>query len=58
MIARHPAITTCDQWQFVTDYRDDLYKEWWAGRNVHFRGKGAEALGLLLAEHVLGRMAK
>ncbi|MHC4247891.1 MAG: SGNH/GDSL hydrolase family protein [Planctomycetota bacterium] len=53
VIAHHPEITTCDQWRFVKDREDDLYKEWWAGRNVHFKGEPAAALGRMLAEHVL-----
>jgi hypothetical protein len=53
VIARHPEISVCDQWQFVKDHEQDLYKEWWAGKNVHFRGEPADALGRFLAEHVL-----
>jgi len=58
VIARHPQITICDQWQFVSDHKDDLYKDWWAGKNVHFKGEPAAALGKLLAKHVLKRMAE
>jgi acyl-CoA thioesterase-1 len=52
VIARHPAITVCDQWQYVKDNEGGLYKDWWAGKNVHFGGQQAEALGRLLARHV------
>lgn len=52
VIARHPEITTCDQWQFVKDNKDGLYVDWWAGMNVHFKGRPADALGKLLGEHV------
>lgn len=52
IIARHPKITVCDQWKFVKDHQDDLYKKWWAGKNVHFGGGQASALGRLLADHV------
>ena len=38
VIARHPEITVCDQWRFVKDGEDDLFKSWWKGKNVHFRG--------------------
>ena len=53
VIARHPAITVCDHWQFVHDHRSDLFLQWWKGKNVHFRGKQAAALGRHLAAHVL-----
>lgn len=53
VIKRHPKITVCDQWQFVKDHRGDLYQKWWTGQNVHFGGKPADALGQLLADHVL-----
>ena len=52
VIARHPQITICDQWQYVKDNESDLYKDWWSGKNVHFGGKQAEALGQFLARHV------
>ena len=57
VIARHPTITVCDQWQYVKDNESDLYKDWWAGKNVHFGGKQADALGRLLAGHVKKVMA-
>jgi len=53
VIARHPEITVCDQWRFVKEGADDLFKAWWKGKNVHFRGKPAAALGRHLATHVL-----
>ena len=52
VIARYPAITVCDQWQYVKDNESDLYKDWWAGKNVHFGGTQADALGRVLAGHV------
>ena len=58
VVARHPDISICDQWQFVEDGRKELYKEWWAAKNVHFKGEPAAALGQLLADHVLKRMAE
>lgn len=53
VIARHPQITVCDQWRFVKDHQGDLFMAWWKGKNVHFRGDQAVALGRLLADHVL-----
>jgi lysophospholipase L1-like esterase len=52
VIKRHPEISICDQWQYVKDQQNGLYREWWSGKNVHFGGKTADALGRLLAEHV------
>ncbi len=52
VIARHPEISTCDQWGFVNDHADDLYRDWWLGTDVHFGGENAAALGRFLAEHV------
>ena len=52
VISRHPDISICDQWQFVKEHENDIYQEWWSGKNVHFRGRAAESLGNLLARHV------
>lgn len=53
VMKKHPEITICDQWQYVKDHGKTLYKEWWQSKDVHFSGKQAEALGLLLGEHVM-----
>jgi hypothetical protein len=53
LLQRHPGITICDQWRYCKEREDSVYKEWWAGKNVHFKGEPAAALGRLLAEHVL-----
>jgi len=37
----------------VKDREDSIYKGWWGGQNVHFRGEAADALGRFLAEPVL-----
>jgi hypothetical protein len=55
---RHPAIAVCDQWQFVEDHRGDIYAEWWKGRNVHFGGEQAAALGRFLAAAVEKALAR
>ncbi len=57
VIAKHPEISVCDQWQFVKDDADGIYKEWWAGKDVHFRGEMADQLGALLGDHVEKVMA-
>ena len=56
VISRHPEITICDQWQFVKDNEDNLYKQWLAGKNVHFRGELADALGEFLGQHIAERL--
>ncbi|MFT5467386.1 MAG: hypothetical protein ACI8UO_002490 [Verrucomicrobiales bacterium] len=53
VLASYRDITVCDQWRFVKQNEGDLYLDWWAGDNVHFGGEQADALGQLLAEHVL-----
>ena len=53
VIGRHPEISVCDQWQYVKDNEAGLYKEFWVGKNVHFRGKPADKLGEFLGAHVL-----
>ena len=58
VMARHPEISICDQWQFVKDNEGGLYTSWWAGKNVHFGGKPADALGRFLADHVNERVAE
>jgi len=52
VIKRHKEISICDQWQFVKDHEADLYKDWWAGSNVHFSREPADALGKSLSQHV------
>ena len=56
VMARHPEISICDQWQFVKADEQDLYKKWWQGDNVHFSGPAADALGHFLGDHVMSRM--
>ncbi len=53
VIKRHPAISICDQWQFVKNNEDAIYKEFWSGKDVHFRGNPADKLGEFLGRHVL-----
>ena len=57
VMARHPEIAICDQWGFVRDREASLFRDWWQGRDVHFGGSSADALGEFLAEHVLDVMA-
>jgi len=52
VIKRHPEIFICDQWQFTKDQEGGLYRTWWSGKNVHFKGEQAHALGVFLAQHV------
>ena len=56
VIKRHPEISICNQWQFVKDLEDKLYKDWWAGKNVHFSREPADALGQFLGKHVANVM--
>ena len=58
VMKRHPEISVCDQWRFVKDDEDGLYKDFWAGKDVHFGGKPADKIGELLATHVLKVMKK
>jgi len=52
VIKRHPEISICDQWACVKDNAATIYKEFWSGKNVHFKGLGADKLGEFLAAHV------
>ncbi|MBG87818.1 MAG: hypothetical protein CMO80_13070 [Verrucomicrobiales bacterium] len=52
VIRRHPEISICDQWQFVKDQESGRYEQWWHGKNVHFKGEPAHALGRMLGAHV------
>lgn len=58
VVKRHPGISICDQWQFVKNNETKLYKDWWTGKNVHFKGASADALGQFLGEHVEKVMKK
>ena len=53
VMKKHPEISICDQWQFVKDNEDGIYKEFWAGKDVHFNGNPADKLGEFLGKHVL-----
>ena len=57
VMKKHPEISICDQWQHCKDNENGIYKEWWAGKNVHFNGERADALGRFLADHVVQKMA-
>jgi hypothetical protein len=56
VVKRHPGISICNQWQFVKDNQEGIYTDWWAGKNVPFKGIAADALGELLGRHVEKRM--
>jgi len=58
VIKRHPQISICDQWQYCKEQEDKLYKDWWTGKNVHFKGAPADALGALLGNHLEKLMTK
>ncbi|MBL63625.1 MAG: hypothetical protein CMI30_09505 [Opitutae bacterium] len=53
VMKKYPEISICDQWQFVKDNEDALFKEFWSGKDVHFRGNPADKLGEFLGRHVL-----
>jgi hypothetical protein len=53
VVKQHAQISVCDQWQYCRDHETDTYQQWWTGKNVHFKGAAANALGQVLAEHVL-----
>jgi hypothetical protein len=53
VMKKHSEISICDQWQFVKDNEDGIYKEFWAGKDVHFNGNPADKLGEFLGSHVL-----
>ena len=48
----------CDQRQYYEDNQNSIYKYWEAGKNVHFKGEPADALGKFLGEHVAKVMKK
>jgi acyl-CoA thioesterase-1 len=52
VMRRHPEISVCDQWQLVNDGQNGVFKEWWDGKDVHFGGEQAKALGEFLARHI------
>ena len=52
VIQRHPEISVCDQWQFVKEGENGLFKDWWEQDDVHFGGEQARALGEFLARHI------
>jgi len=57
VVRQYPDISICDQWQFVREQQDGLYRDWWQTEDVHFGGAQAAALGQFLGEHVEKIMA-
>ncbi|MEM1443131.1 MAG: SGNH/GDSL hydrolase family protein, partial [Verrucomicrobiota bacterium] len=53
VMARHPDIAICDQWKFVEGNANGIFSDWWSGKNVHFNGAPANALGRFLADTVI-----
>ena len=53
VMKRYPEISICDQWQYCKKNENGIYKDWWAGKNVHFKGAPADALGQFLGNHVV-----
>ena len=53
VMKKHPEISICDQWQFVKDNGNGIYKDFWASKDVHFSGNPADKLGEFLGKHVL-----
>ena len=58
VVARHPKIEVCDQWALVKKNEGGLYTDGWKGKNVHFGGAPAVALGRILARHVMKSLGK
>jgi len=58
VMKRYPKISICDQWRYCKDNENGIYKDWWAGKNVHFRVEPADALGKFLGQHVAKVMKK
>ena len=51
---KRPSILFRGSWHSICKAQEaELYKDWWAGKNVHFKGEPADKLGHFLAQHVL-----
>jgi len=59
VMKRHPEIVICDHWQIVKDGEEGLYKQWWHGKNVHFKSTELNApLAQALADKVVQALAR
>ena len=57
VMARHPEIWICDQWQTVKDLEDTVYEDWWKRDNLHFTGELNVPLAKVLSEKVQEAMS-
>jgi len=56
---KRPSILLRGSWHSICMAQEaELYKNWWAVKNVHFKGEPADALGKFLGEHVAKVMKK
>ena len=53
VIHRYPEIVICDHWKIVKDGEEDIYQDWWQGKNVHFQGT---KLNTALAQPLAGKV--
>lgn len=56
---KRPSILLRGSWHSICKAQEaELYKNWWAGKNVHFKGTAADALGEFLGQHIENVMKK
>ena len=56
---KRPSILLRGSWHSICKAQEaELYKNWWAGKNVHFKGASGDALGQFLGKHVKNLMKK
>ena len=56
---KRPSILLRGSWHSICKAQEaELYKNWWAVKNVHFKGAPADTLGQLLGKHVEKVMKK
>ena len=56
---KRPSILLRGSWHSICKAQEaELYKNWWVGKNVHFKGAPADTLGQLLGKHVEKVMKK
>ena len=56
---KRPSILFRGSWHSICKAQEaELYKDWWAEKNVHFKGASGDALGQFLGKHVKNLMKK
>jgi len=58
VMAKHPDVLICDQWQVVKNGADSVYAKWWYNKNVHFNYRESIPIARELARTVMKALGR